>query len=824
MAESKGFYFDKIRASADMTERLVIQGYSADAFLEDVRPRAAVFVSGKPAKALSVTMDVIKLPPLYCRRREGVTMSYLAVFYVDMKSVSRRLSESSGARLVVIVENKKRERTLIYKGSLSKARETVYSFSFNINDAYIHDGKTYFGGWIGGDTSTVIRIEGKKDKHDRKIDEVGVDGTSRVGNEKYVGPLSYQIERQEHREISVFYPEIPETEQLGFTLSVDGEYKKLRVSMSYGEKSYTKTISTGKSNFELDSSNTLVRYSGKVVRNLKNYGVKETVNKIKLHMYLPVLTQNRRYNKWIQSELPDKQQQEEQKKQQESFSYRPLLSVLVPLYETEEVFIDELIASIKAQTYENWEVCFSDGSADSARLSEIIGRYAEEDDRIRYVAEKKGPLGISQNTNQAFSIAKGDFIVLGDHDDLFNPDAFYEAVKAMNGEDGSEVDVVYTDEDKTNAIASRRFEPTIKPKFNQLLLESCNYITHMFVVRTSIVKEVGGFNERCDGAQDYDFILRCVEKARIVKHINKVLYSWRISEKSTAGNPKAKMYAYNSGVTALQAHYDRMGIKAVAEIGDHLGYYHTRYDIAGSPLLYVVVVNSDDEKYKCTVDSIRSKTKFKNIEYVRVDEDSELSYARLMNRGLDEVLLLAAGDEETESKDTYVVFIEAGVTMMGEEDLSQMLGALTVRPEITAIGAKVYCANGTVSHAGVILNTDKVYGYEYMGQSISKDMYFNLSEYSALRRGCTMFRLDSLQEFGEFSTEYQGGYSLIDYTLKITRAGGKCAYSANANFLINLSRGIDADVIFEGEEFAEDEKLFYENNPDIRDSGDLYYR
>ena len=320
------------------------------------------------------------------------------------------------------------------------------------------------------------------------------------------------------------------------------------------------------------------------------------------------------------------------------------------------------------------------------------------------------------------------------------------------------------------------------------------------------------------------FILRCVEKARIVKHINKVLYSWRISEKSTAGNPKAKMYAYNSGVTALQAHYDRMGIKAVAEIGDHLGYYHTRYDIAGSPLLYVVVVNSDDEKYKCTVDSIRSKAKFKNIEYVRVDEDPELSYARLMNRGLDEVLLLAAGDEETESKDTYVVFIEAGVTMMGEEDLSQMLGALTVRPEITAIGAKVYCANGTVSHAGVILNIDKVYGYEYMGQSISKDMYFNLSEYSALRRGCTMFRLDSLQEFGEFSTEYQGGYSLIDYTLKITRAGGKCAYSANANFLINLSRGIDADVIFEGEEFAEDEKLFYENNPDIRDSGDLYYR
>ena len=225
---------------------------------------------------------------------------------------------------------------------------------------------------------------------------------------------------------------------------------------------------------------------------------------------------------------------------------------MVPLYETDEKFLTELIQSIKAQTYPNWEICFSDGSKDSSRLKEIVGRFSAKDSRIRYVDEEPGPLGISSNTNQAFSIAKGDFIVLGDHDDLITPDALFECVKAMNEPDGYDIDVIYTDEDKTNATARRRFEPNIKPDFNQELLESCNYITHMFVARKSLVDEVGLFDDTYNGAQDYDFILRCTEKARKIHHIPRIVYSWRINETSTAGNPAAKMYAYDAGVKALQ--------------------------------------------------------------------------------------------------------------------------------------------------------------------------------------------------------------------------------------------------------------------------------
>jgi hypothetical protein len=284
------------------------------------------------------------------------------------------------------------------------------------------------------------------------------------------------------------------------------------------------------------------------------------------------------------------------------------------------------------------------------------------------------------------------------------------------------------------------------------------------------------------------------------------------------------MYAYDSGVKALQSHYDRVGIDAKAEIGDHLGYYHTTYSLKGNPVLYAVIINADsDDKYNATVQSIKSKSDFKEIEYIRVRKSDAQTYADQLNRGIDEAGLMT-DSEERDISDIYVVFIEAGVTMMGEDDLSGMLGLLSSRKDVSVVGGKVYCANGTVAHAGVILDTDRVYGYEFMGQSISKDMYFNHSEYSALRRGVTLFRMSDLNEFGDFSREYKGGDAMIEYTLRMSAAGRKCIYSANSNFHINISKGIDASAIFDKEDGAEDEKIFRERNVEILKNGDLYYK
>ena len=411
-------------------------------------------------------------------------------------------------------------------------------------------------------------------------------------------------------------------------------------------ESNPRNVTVRKADIDFSSFGSVGRYSEKVVRNLKNYGVKETLTKVKVHMSPNYFNLNKRYEKYIKNISPSTADLAEQRRKQKSYKYRPLMSFLVPLYETDEKFLAELIDAMKAQTYPNWEVCFSDGSKDSTRLSEIIKNLAKGDERIRYVAELPGPLGISSNTNQAFSIAKGDFIVLGDHDDLITPSALYECVRAMNKslvKDGgdsvnlvdTDIDVIYTDEDKTNATAKKRFEPNIKPDFNQELLESCNYITHMFVARKSLVDEVGLFDDTYNGAQDYDFILRCTEKARKIKHIPKIVYSWRINETSTAGNPAAKMYAYDAGVKALQAHYDRLGIKAKAEVGDHLGYYHTQYPEPADTITYIAVLNAgDDERYNETVDSINAKSDYKNYEFIRMIPEIDEGLAEQLNNAV----------------------------------------------------------------------------------------------------------------------------------------------------------------------------------------------
>ena len=555
MAKKKQyFFFDRIRSTADRKKEIVVQGYAVDGYLEDLKPRAAIFDGDQPVKALKCRLVEVKLPPIHMRRRHGDTISYLGIIYVDLSDMSaERLKKLERAKLVVVGEKPDGKRAMLYKGTVKRVVDTLGQYSFTVDDAYCEDGKTHIGGWLSGGKDTTIKI-------------VSEDSDK---------PLDYKIDYIPRDDVLMEYPELDDDSEMGFDIILAGEYKKLQMTLSDRNRKSTKSVTVGKADKDFSSLGTVGRYSEKVVRNLKNYGLRETVAKVKVHLSPNYFNLNKKYEKYIKNVSPSAAELSEQRKLQKNFSFRPLMSFLVPLYETEEVFLAELIAALKAQTYPEWEVCFSDGSKDPARLTEIIKRLAGGDERIRYVADILGPLGISSNTNQAFSIAKGDFIVLGDHDDLITPDALYECVKAMNEDDS--IDVIYTDEDKTNSTGKKRFEPNLKPDFNQELLESCNYITHMFVARKSLVDEVGLFDDTYNGAQDYDFILRCTEKARKIRHIPKVVYSWRINETSTAGNPAAKMYAYDAGVKALQAHYDRLGIKATAEVGDHLGYYHSRY-------------------------------------------------------------------------------------------------------------------------------------------------------------------------------------------------------------------------------------------------------
>ena len=181
--------------------------------------------------------------------------------------------------------------------------------------------------------------------------------------------------------------------------------------------------------------------------------------------------------------------------------------------------------------------------------------------------------------------------MLCDHDDTIALNTLYEMTKAVN--ENPEIDVIYTDEDKVTMDGKHYFEPHFKPDFNLDYLRSTNYICHIFVVKKTIVDEVGTLRSKYDGAQDYDFILRCCEKAKVIHHIPKVLYHWRSHPASTAGNPESKLYAYEAGRKAVEAHYKRLGIDAAVVMTENYGHYRTQFTIEGQPLISIIIPNKD---------------------------------------------------------------------------------------------------------------------------------------------------------------------------------------------------------------------------------------
>ena len=349
----------------------------------------------------------------------------------------------------------------------------------------------------------------------------------------------------------------------------------------------------------------------------KENGLKALV--IKSRHKLQGLDNDYDYGEWYELTKPSEEELERQRK--ERFDYEPKLSIVIPVYRTPERYLQEMLESIRSQTYKNWEVCVADGSPRGESRERVLKRFADQDTRFKYVilGENKG---ISGNTNAAMEMAQGDFIVLADHDDTLTPDALYWCVKAMN--EDPLYDVIYSDEDKLDMDGKALFDPHFKPDFNPDLLTSVNYICHLFVVNRNLAEAVGGFRQEFDGAQDYDFIFRCTEQARKIYHIPKVLYHWRCHMNSTASNPESKMYAFEAGARAIKAHFERVGIAVDSvEKGVDFGIYHTRFHLKEEPLVSVIIPNKD---HKADLDlcltSLLDKGSYKNLEVIVVENNS----------------------------------------------------------------------------------------------------------------------------------------------------------------------------------------------------------
>lgn len=594
-------------------------------------------------------------------------------------------------------------------------------------------------------------------------------------------------------------------------------------------------------------------YIRKAIENTKSYGWRDTAIRAWRVLQRPTAgwrtlhqrgLRQERYEKWILEENA-REKTQDNGTHDLTPGVGPLFSILVPLYETDERFLRELILSVQAQTYSNWELCFSDGSRDKSRLTEILRPYLEQDPRIRYTAEHPGPLGISANTNQAYSISQGEFIVLGDHDDLFEPEALSACAQWLRKDPSAEV--FYTDEDKTDETGKRFFDPSCKPALNWPLLHSCNYITHMFVAKRSVVEAAGLLDERFNGAQDYDFILRCLEKTNRVVHIPRVLYHWRINSTSTAGNPNAKRYAYDAGALALQEHYERMGILAKAELSEDMGYYRTVWQKEERPLLSVIIMDAFTRRQaRYMMKILKEREPDLQYEILLTDwsENPHLCHDRRLSTYLEKLrqepgmrilrgnrtlqngdnLAEAANEAAAQAKGEYICLLSSRFVSEKKGSLEEMLQFLVFQDNCGAVGPKILCVDGKVRHAGVILGKDEIPAAEQLRMEYYDDVLFSMQAFSALRKECLLTKTSLFREAGGLDHSYQMYSSaILEYCLKLTEAGKDCLYAGRV--LMHYEphkRKKDKQQLYEEARRA-DEEMLNERWKKILQTGDRYY-
>lgn len=336
------------------------------------------------------------------------------------------------------------------------------------------------------------------------------------------------------------------------------------------------------------------------------------------------------YPRWFAKQQPSPEDLNIQRKT--SFSYNPLISIVVPTYCTPVIFLHEMIQSVLQQTYNNWELCIADASPDNSDIREELRKFSNQDTRIKIHLLPKN-LGISGNTNEALALATGEYVGLLDHDDVLAPDALYEIVVALNRD--SSIDVLYTDEDKITNDSHTHYYPHFKPDYNRALLRSCNYICHFFVFKRAIYEQVGLFDSSYDGSQDYNYILRCTRIAQHVYHVPKILYHWRVHPGSVAGNPEQKAYCYDAAKRALQEDLSYHNIDGNVSFSDLLGFYHITYNISSRSSLLIIAFDPDftcDAKYSNI--EIRTVCVHSFEEAVTTVQHDSSQYCIFLNHGI----------------------------------------------------------------------------------------------------------------------------------------------------------------------------------------------
>lgn len=643
------------------------------------------------------------------------------------------------------------------------------------------------------------------------------------------------LERVNRPDVQQQYQEFDVGKERGFFLDIPIEEEKgFRVVFAAGGHRTIRYVSLQKRKM---AGEKIGVYYRKGMRYLKLHGAagfaKKLVKKAEDYKNRPYP-----YTKWYPEHMALESELEQQRKT--TFAYAPLISIVIPLYNTPIPYLKELLDSVQAQTYPNFQLCLADGS-DNSRTGDYIRENYGTDKRIQYKLLENNA-GISENTNEAIKMATGEFIMFSDHDDTLAPNALFEIVKEMNEHPGT--DVVYTDEDKVTMDGKRYFDPHFKPDFNLDMLRCNNYICHIFVVKREILEQVGMLRKEFDGAQDFDFILRCCEKAENIRHVAKILYHWRNHPASTAGNPESKMYAYEAGRNAVQAHYDRIGMKAEVSMTEQWGRYRTKLFVEGEPLVTIIIPNKDHKKeLKTCVDSLFEKTSYQNFEILIIENNSTgkeiFAYYKELEAAHENVRVLTWEKEFNYSainnfgaehaRGEYLLLLNNDIEVKTENWMEEML-SYCQREDVGIVGAKLLFPNEKIQHAGVILGmgpsgTAGHLFYNFPGdQFVYAGRSQTTQDLSAVTAACMMVKKELYQKVGGMDEAFQVAFNDIDFCLRVRETGKLVVFQAYAELYHHesLTRGYETSQKNK-KRFKEEIKLFKTRWKDILEAGDPYY-
>jgi len=538
---------------------------------------------------------------------------------------------------------------------------------------------------------------------------------------------------------------------------------------------------------------------------------------------------------------PEKAQQQRNAK----FDRMVKISILVPLWNNQREFQIQMLDSVMNQTYQNWELCLADGSDEAhSYIGEICKEYAARaDGRIVYhKLDRNG--GISGNTNECLKLATGEYIGLFDQDDILHPSALYEYVKVIN-EEGA--DYIYCDEttfkgDSINNMITLHFKPDYAPDN----LRANNYICHFSVFSRKLLEGTELFRSGFDGSQDHDMILRLTTGARKVVHVPKLLYYWRSHKASTASDISAKPYAIAAAKGAVADHLTRCGFKNF-EIKSTRAFdtiFEIKYEILSEDRISILIPNKDhvDDLRRC-IDSVKERSTYENYEMIVIENnsvdratfdyyktlekqnnitvvtyDGEFNYAKINNFGA----RCATGK--------YLLLLNNDTQVISMNWLEAML-MYAQRPDVGAVGAKLYYGDRTIQHAGVVIGLG---AHRTAGHTHYKINYDNLGymgrlcyaqNVSAVTGACLMVRKSIYDALGGLDEQFAVALNDVDFCLRIREKGYLNVFTPFAELYHFESASRGSDIVDEKKaaRYEEESALFRERWKELIAKGDPYY-